>query len=209
MDSQQAQSWGDTFNSTPSCTLQSKKVFPCPYIWWMGEGASLSKHTIDMKGKMPKCKSLTWKAFNSIHKQAEEVSSQSLTSLQLSLFFWCSSFSFLSSCFSLIQLLISPRTSWPTSTYAAAIFPPPSCTFSNTYSLYFFLYLSHCGCLGILYSFITVSVMVQMSREKNPWLPFPLSVSPSRSLISLLLELVILPLLSSTILSKCISDGLC
>lgn len=50
-------------------------------------------------------------------------------------------------------------------------------------------------------------VMVQMLRNKD-WLPFPLSVSPSRSLISLLLELVIVPLLSRTISNKYICDGL-
>lgn len=98
----------------------------------------------------------------------------------------------------------TPRTSWPTSTYAAAIFfSALSHSFTHSIS---FSYRSRCGCLGILCSFITV--MVQMSRKKDR-LPFPLSVSPSRSLISLLLELVIVPLLSSTIPSKNISDGLC
>ena len=101
-----------------------------------------------------------------------------------------------------------PRTSRPTSTYAAAIFSPPPRTFSLILSLFSRLSLALSLWLWWASLFITASAMVQMSRKKKAWLPFPLSVSPSRSLISLLLEPVIVPLLSSAIPSKYISDGL-
>lgn len=82
-------------------------------------------------------------------------------------------------------------------------FSSPPCTFS------LYLSLAHCGCLGILCSFITSQCNGSNVKNKKACLPFPLLLSPSKSLISLLLDLVIVPPLASTILSKYISDSLC
>lgn len=60
---------------------------------------------------MLKWKSRRWEAFNATRKQAHEGKKSAAspsTSLSLHLFIWRSSFSFLSSCFSLMRLLIPP-----------------------------------------------------------------------------------------------------
>lgn len=130
-------------------------------------------------------------------KASDIRSSQSLTSLLLSVFLVFIIF------FSFIQLFFhtvlspSPVLSGPCLITLQPFFPlHPALSLYFTFTLILSLSLA---------SFALV--MVQMFRNKD-WLPFPLSVSPSRSLISLLLELMIVPLLSGTISNKYIGDGL-